>query len=209
MLFKHIALVAIGISNVSALDNVLLNNEVTSIVEEAPHTNLRGVVTDTTATIDDMDIGETNDLEEEEVEDDEGAVSVSWLAAAHRMMMKKKGGLTAAQKKAKQALKKLKNNKKNKNNSNNKNNNNSGGGSSTRAECTDRGNQKWCLNEWQPLDGKCKWANNKCSKQRADCVDRGNVNWCTNEVSAHRELIMLCVYMICSYLTQDTHLIDL
>ena len=207
MLFKHIVLIAIGIANVSALDNVLLNDEVTSIVEEVPHTNLRGVVTDTTATVDDsdMDIGETtNELEEEEEEDGD----VSWLAAAHRMMMMKKK-LTPAQKKAKQALKKLENNKKNKNNGNNKNNNNSGGGSSTRAECTDRGNKKWCLNEWQPLDGTCKWANKKCSKQRADCVDRGNVNWCTNEVSALRELIMFCMYMICSYLTQDTHLIDL
>jgi len=205
MLFKHIVLIAIGIANVSALDNIHLNDEVTSIVEEAPRTtNLRGVVTDTTAILDDSDVDTVErDLEEEEEEES----AVDWLAAAQRMLKRKK--LTPAQKKAKQALKKIKNNKKNKSNGNNKNNNNNGGGSSTRAECTDRGHKKWCLNEWQPLDGTCKWANKKCSKQRADCVDRGNVNWCTNEVSALRELIMLCIYMICSYLTQDTHLIDL
>ena len=186
MLFKHIVLIAIGIANVSALDNIHLNDEVTSIVEEAPRTtNLRGVVTDTTAILDDSDVDTVErDLEEEEEE--EGAVD--WLAAAHRMLAKKKKK-TPAQR-AKQALKKLKNKNKNKNNKNNgnKNTNNSGGGSSTRAECTDRGNKKWCLNEWQPQSGSCKWANKKCSKQRADCVDRGNVNWCTNEVSAWRRI---------------------
>ena len=188
MLFKHIVLIAIGIANVSALDTVHLNDEVTSMVEEAPRsTNLRGGVIDTTAILDDSDVDTVErDLEEEE-EEEEGAVD--WLAAAHRMLAKKKKKtkLTAAQK----ALKKLKNKNKNngkKNGNNNNNNNNNGGGSSTRAECTDRGNKKWCLNEWQPLDGTCKWANKKCSKQRADCVDRGNVNWCTNEVSAWRRI---------------------
>ena len=187
MLFKHIVLIAIGIANVSALDNIHLNDEAASIVDEAPRTtNLRGVVTDTTAILDDSDVDTVErDLEEEEEE--EGAVD--WLAAAHRMLAKKK--LTPKQKalkKAKQALKLKKNNKKNKNNGNNKNNNNNGGGTNTREECTNRRNKKWCLNDWQPLDGTCKWANKKCSKQRADCVDRGNVNWCTNEVSAWRRI---------------------
>ena len=164
MLFKHIVLIAIGIANVSALDTVHLNDEVTSMVEEAPRsTNLRGGVIDTTAILDDSDVDTVErDLEEEEEEEEEGAVD--WLAAAHRMLAKKKKKtkLTAAQK----ALKKLKNKNKNngkkngkKNGNNNNNNNNNGGGSSTRAECTDRGNKKWCLNEWQPLDGTCKWAN--------------------------------------------------
>ena len=169
ILFKHIVLIAIGIANVSALDNVHLNDEVTSIVEEAPRTtNLRGVVTDTTAILDDSDMDNEQD--------------VGWLEAAHRMLAKKKP---------------KKNKNKNKNKSKNKNNNN-GGGANTREECTGRGNKKWCLNEWQPHDGNCKWANKKCSKQRADCSDRGNVNWCTNDVSA----MEMCVCdMICSYLT--------
>lgn len=187
ILFKHIVLIAIGIANVSALDNVHLNDEVTSIVEEAPRTtNLRGVVTDTTAILDDSDMDNEQD--------------VGWLEAAHRMLAKKK--LSPAQKAAQKAAKLLKNkNKKNGNknkNKNNGNNNNNGGGANTREECTGRGNKKWCLNEWQPHDGNCKWANKKCSKQRADCNGRGNVNWCTNDVSA----MEMCVCnMICSYLT--------
>lgn len=194
MLFKHIVLIAIGIANVSALDNVLLNDEAASMVEEAPRsTNLRGVVTDTTAILDDSDVDTVErDLEEEEEEE-----AADWLAAAHRMLAKKKKKtkLTAAEK----VLKKLKNKNKNNGKKNgNNNNNNNGGGSSTRAECTDRGNKKWCMNEWQPQSGSCKWANKKCSKQRADCSDRGNVNWCTNDVSA----MEMCVCdMICSYLT--------
>jgi len=152
MMFRHIVLIAIGIANVSANDVHLKDGEVASIVEQ-PRKNLRGV----TATIDDSDVS---------------TETVGWLAAAHRMLAKKK--LTPAQKamkKAKQLAKKAKlggvvkkknngkkNNGKKKNGKKNGNKNkvkNPTKLNTERAECTDRGNKKWCTNEVRAIELDC------------------------------------------------------
>lgn len=153
MMFRHIVLIAIGIANISAIDVTLNDHEVASIVEEAPR-NLRGVVTDTTTTaVDDSDAS---------------TEAVDWLDAAHRML-KKKNKFTAAQKKAKQLAKKAKllaaaggvaakkknNGKKNNGKKNNGEKNNGKKPTqlnSERAECTDRGNKKWCTNEVRAIE---------------------------------------------------------
>ena len=149
-MFKHLVLIAIGIANVSANDVTLNNGEVASIVEQ-PRKNLRGV----TATIDDSDVS---------------TEAVGWLAAAHRMLQnkEKKNKLTAAQKKAKQLAKKLaaaggvvkkkgkKNNGKNGNKNKTKVENPATQLVSERAECSARGNKKWCTND--------------VSKRKLDCV---------------------------------------
>ena len=138
MMFRHIVLIAIGIANVSAHDVTLNDGEVASIVEQ-PRKNLRGV----TATIDDSDVS---------------TEAVDWLAAAHRMLRnkKKKNKLTAA---LAALLGKKNNGKKNNGKKNNgkKNNGKKNGNknkvknptklNTERAECTDRGNKKWCTHE--------------------------------------------------------------
>lgn len=145
MHIKRFVIIAIGVANVSAIDVPALNDgEVASIVEQ-PRKNLRGVVTDTSAAIDDSDVS---------------TEAVDWLAAAHRMLRnkKKKNKLTAAL----SALLGKKNNGKKNNGKKNKGKKNNGNGkkngnknkvknpvqlNSERAECTDRGNKKWCTNE--------------------------------------------------------------
>ena len=152
-MFKHLVLIAIGIANVSANDVTLNDGQVASIMEEAPRKNLRS--RSVTATINDSDVS---------------TESVGWLAAAHRMLLnkKQKNKLTAAQKKANQLAKKLaaaggvvkkkgkKNNGKNGNKNKTKVKNPATQLVSERAECTDRGNKKWCTND--------------VSKRKLDCV---------------------------------------
>ena len=141
-MFKHLVLIAISIANVSANDVTLNDGQVASIMEEAPRKNLRS--RSVTATINDSDVS---------------TESVGWLAAAHRMLQKnKKNKLTAQQAKTKQLAKKKgkKNNGKNGNKNKTKVENPATQLVSERAECSARGNKKWCTND--------------VSKRKLDCV---------------------------------------